>query len=240
MKTVAFVLLALLSATGNAVSFSSRVEQVPMIELYTSQGCSSCPPADDWLSGMTNHPGLWTELIPIAFHVDYWDYIGWRDRFASPNHGQRQRAYQRAGKVRSVYTPGLVVKGREWRGWFRGRKPDLVPGRSVGKLHLDLDGSQATIRFEPDGDAGNRPLQVHLALLGAGLSTPVGRGENEGKRLQEDFVVLGWTSTNGAGNGPWSLQLPETDVAPQRKAAVAWISAGDDPAPLQAVGGWLP
>ena len=113
---------------GHAVSFKSATEQTGMLELYTSEGCSSCPPADSWLSSLKNEDGLWREFIPLAFHVDYWDYIGWKDRFASPKNSNRQRQYARGQSLKTVYTPGFLYNGEEWRGWFIRRFIDLPEG----------------------------------------------------------------------------------------------------------------
>ena len=106
------VIAAFIAGAASAADFTSRVEQVPVVELFTSQGCSSCPPADARLGKLKDHPGLWKEFVPLAFHVDYWDYIGWKDRFAETRNGSRQRAYRDSGRVRSIYTPGWVVNGR--------------------------------------------------------------------------------------------------------------------------------
>jgi len=241
--------LIFLMATGVTASpptsFTSRVEQVPVLELYTSQGCSSCPPADAWLTRLLERPGLWEAFIPIAFHVDYWDSLGWRDHFSSPRYSHRQRDYHQAGKIASVYTPGFVLGGREWRGWFRGGRPDLSPGPAIGRLQLSLDGQRnARIRFSPVDDQRFQHLSTHLAVLGFGMTTQVGRGENSGKRLHEDFVVLGYRFTDTALKRPpreWVMKLPDTaSVETTRRAVVAWISVPGDPAPVQAVAGWLP
>ena len=236
-------LLALFSTTAHAVTFTSPVEQVPTVELFTSQGCSSCPPADRWLSRLVEHPDLWKKFVPMAFHVDYWDYIGWKDRFADPRNSNRQRYYQQSGGIRSVYTPGFVVDGREWRGFFRGRMPEFKPGPKVGRLHLEWhNDGHANVRFNPARDNIPRKLELRLAILGFGLNTPIGRGENAGKALREDFVVLGrHRQPIEVSAMKWQLPLPETVKAQsKRRALVAWLTESDSPAPIQAVGGWLP
>ncbi len=240
---VCIAIAAFIAGVVSAADYTSRVEQVPVVELFTSQGCSSCPPADAWLGKLMDHPGLWKEFVPLAFHVDYWNYIGWKDRFAEPRNGNRQRAYRDSGRVRSVYTPGFVVNGWEWKGFFRGKNPDLSPGPRVGVLRLELLGTRmAKIRFE--AAAGDLPkrLRLQLAVLGSGLSTPVGRGENSGKTLDEEFVVLGWHGKEvETAKGQWVLPLPiPMEAESKRRAVVAWLSPVDGPAPLQAVGGWLP
>src|SRR4051794_26867392 len=107
---------------------ASETTQTSLIELFTSEGCSSCPPAEDWLGRLKQHPGLWQDFVPVSFHVDYWDGLGWPDRFARKEFTARQNTYARSWKAASVYTPGFVLDGREWTGWKSG-----VPARSVVK-----------------------------------------------------------------------------------------------------------
>ena len=234
------VLGALVATDAGARSFSSGARQVDVVELYTSEGCSSCPPADRWLSGLKAEPGLWTEFVPLGFHVDYWDYIGWRDRFASPEHSARQRRYARAGGLKSVYTPGFVVNGREWRGWFRGASRP-ASSQIVGPLNVDIVEDVARIRFRPVTTDG--PFHARVALLGTNLATEVRAGENRGRQLVHDFVVLSDVEVPLAEDGDaWRAEAPlaplASDVA--RGGAIAvWVTAGSHPAPVQATGGWL-
>lgn len=223
------------------LSFSSGSEQTATIELYTSHGCSSCPPADKWLRQYVDHPDLWSDIIPMAFHVDYWDYLGWRDEFADSQYTQRQQNYARSGDVGSVYTPGLVVKGQEWRGFFRRSQPDLSPGRDIGVLTLNTDRQSATVSFDPAGNSTHTRLTAHVAVLGFGIESDIGAGENRGRVLAEDFVVLGHNSTQTpGGDNQWTLSVPGTVPAKaERLAIVAWVSDSNSPAPLQATGGWL-
>jgi len=233
------LILAVPAAAGPVLHLQSPERRVTVVELFTSHGCSSCPPADAWLRHFTADPGLWRRVVPLAFHVDYWDSLGWPDRFASPANSGRQQAYRLGGGVATVYTPGFVVNGREWRGWFHGAAFDPAPGPRVGRLSFDLaaDGA-ATLRF----DGPRRPsLVAHLALLGFGLSSRIGGGENQGRTLREDFVVLGRTLAAAPGaDGAWHLHLPKAVAPAPRHALVAWLSDGAAPTPLQAVGGWLP
>ncbi|MES9834056.1 MAG: DUF1223 domain-containing protein [Candidatus Thiodiazotropha sp. DIVDIV] len=247
VKTGLILLIGML-ATGsvppaNALTLSSPVEQVQLIELYTSHGCSSCPPADRWLSQLEHHPGLWNQLIPMAFHVDYWDSLGWPDRFASSAYSQRQRDYRRSGALSSVYTPGFIVDGREWRGWFRN--PELAEGKQqrVGRLTLTVDsGSGVSAEFFPEAGHTAHGLQANMAILGFDLVSHIGGGENRGRDLSENFVVLSHSrSEPGAETGKWSFQWPlfsATDV--KRLALVVWLSNPETGEPVQAAGGWLP
>ncbi|MDH5614701.1 MAG: DUF1223 domain-containing protein, partial [Gammaproteobacteria bacterium] len=107
------------SASAEPVTLVSGQGQKVLIELYTSEGCSSCPPAEKYLNTYRHNKELWHTYIPVAFHVDYWDYIGWKDRFASPSFSTRQRQHARERNVRSVYTPSFMVNGAGWQpGWF--------------------------------------------------------------------------------------------------------------------------
>ncbi len=241
------LIIPMLLITGTAfaqpaISFSSSDKQVSTIELFTSHGCSSCPPADKWLRQFVDHPGLWTEVIPMAFHVDYWDYLGWPDEFADPQNTRRQQNYAVSGNLSNVYTPGLVVKGQEWRGFFRRQQPDLSSNKTVGILKLETDLQSAQIKFTPSGIADNRLLTAHLAVLGFGIQSDIGAGENRGRVLSEDFVVLEHSTTQiQNGNNQWELSVPSVDYPDSRRLAiVAWVNTENSPAPLQATGGWLP
>jgi len=233
-----------LAASADTRRIESPAERVTLIELFTSEGCSSCPPADRWLSELVDDPRLWKQLVPVAFHVDYWDYIGWPDRFASPDFSARQSSHARTGVVRSVYTPGFVVHGEEWRGWFRRPVLDLAPPPPAGILRLDVDTAAGRVdaRYTA-AEAVDGSLELHLAVLGFGLQTDVRAGENDGRTLRHDFVVLGHARVPLAGASPRfhaTAALPGVDVAPPRRALAAWVSRVGETRPLQAAGDWLP
>ena len=252
LRTLLVPILLSLSTLAQAegLIFESPERQTAVLELFTSHGCSSCPPADAWLHKLVDHPGLWKQVIPLSLHVDYWDGLGWPDRFAHAKFSTRQKNYYNSGKLSAVYTPGFVLNGREWRDWFRLRNqspsglPEFPPGQTVGKLHLEVIPDEwAQVRFTPVKEYG--PLHAHLAVLGFGLSSPIGGGENSGKTLKEDFVVLGVNdSAPAAGKTPsrWNIPWPKLRPATEadRHAVVVWISEGENPKPLQAVAGWLP
>jgi len=250
MTTRAFLLFAMLlsrtaMADGPELVAQSPLEAVPVLELYTSHGCSSCPPADRWLRGFADRPDLWRELIPMAFHVDYWDWIGWKDRFASARYSKRQQSYRSAGAIRSVYTPGFVLRGKEWKGWFGRQEPKLGIGGKVGRLSIRVSpGEVLKARFEPHDSGLAKAYRVHLVVQGFGLSSAIGGGENSGRTLVEDFVVLGMHSSEAKQaleELTWTLPWPElVPAATTRRAVAAWVSADDDPAPVQTVALWLP
>ena len=223
-------------ADSNRV-YSSAGNNTQLLELYTSQGCSSCPPADRWLTQWKQRPQLWTDVIPVAFHVDYWDWIGWQDRFASPEFGQRQRSYKKQGAIKSVYTPGFVVDGAEWRGWFEGQ-PLPTPVIKQGVLEAEVNDHQIKVRYQSNAKETVTKLRIQLVLLGFDLETPVLRGENTNRTLKEDFVVLWHQSANA--DSSWSFDLPDLSSLPTKKLGfAAWTTLGDSGRPLQVVGGTL-
>jgi hypothetical protein len=116
--------------------FQSGPAPVALIELFTSEGCSSCPPAEAWLNALRNDAGLWRDFVPVAFHVDYWDRLGWKDILASKVFTTREHAYAARWNSSSVYTPCFVRNGAEWRPSEGSRDPKR---RSVGTLRAAFD-----------------------------------------------------------------------------------------------------
>lgn len=213
--------------------FQSGDRPVPLLELFTSQGCSSCPPADRWVAGLVEDPALWKGVVPVVFHVDYWDHLGWKDPFGEARYSERQVRYRRDGRVGSVYTPGIVVHGREWTGWRRGRgMPEPTGKAGVLKVRWG-DGT-----LKADYAGATRPLDLYVAVLGFGLQTDVPRGENAGKWLAGDFVVLQLKRATSPDNR-WSMPVPRGAFSgADRYALAAWVCLPGQAAPIQATGGW--
>jgi hypothetical protein len=210
------------------------VQQNQLIELYTSEGCSSCPPAEAYLNTYLNHPKLWEEYVPVAFHVDYWNNLGWRDRFSSSEYSARQRTYARHWRARTVYTPEFFVNGREWRRWS-GSSPPVEEAREVGNLQIILDGEILRASFEPV-TPNKEPLTLHIARLGMERTTRIRSGENAGRDAVHQFVVTGY-KTITSKNFHWVTRLPQQRVEESGKQAMAaWITRVDNPLPLQAAG----
>jgi hypothetical protein len=241
---IAFTLTGLsLNAVAANQIFESKASRTSVLELFTSQGCSSCPPADAWLSRLRHHEGLWNELTPIAWHVDYWDYLGWRDPFSAAAHSDRHRRYQVQGGVSVVYTPGFVLDGREWRKWPYSDAPPKPAQATPGALRVEIDGDRLSVSFQPKNGDADAALTAHVVLLGMGMETKVRRGENLGKNLREDFVVLEYAmghSQTPAKHMRWELPLPKSEHEQAHETALAvWISRTGYAAPIQATGGWL-
>ena len=218
------------------MEFQSKPTRTHLLELFTSEGCSSCPPAEAWLSKLKDDPRLWQEIVPIAFHVDYWDNLGWRDPYASKIWTARQYQYSALWSSSSVYTPGFVLDGREWRN--NGVPPAATQSPGVLKISV-LAGENVAGTFQPaQGEA--RPLELHVARLGFGLTTNVKAGENSGRKLQHDFVVLALaTEKMNAGKAQVRGTPAGGPAAGARTAVVAWVTEPGALEPIQAVGGWL-
>ena len=221
----------------------SPATRVSLMELYTSEGCDSCPPAEEWLNGLTDDARLWKQLVPVAFHVDYWDELGWKDPFDNHAYTQRQQRISSHAGSRTIYTPEFVLDGAEWRNWFNHRPLDVSGGAKVGTLSLIAEGNrQIHVSFIP-AQAVSGNLEVNVVLLAFGVETRPDAGENRGTTLRHDFLVV--SSVQGGvrfnkDSYDGSLVLPApVPVEAARYALAAWVSRPGDPAPLQAAGGWL-
>ena len=204
-----------------AIDFSSDAIQTKVIELYTSEGCSSCPPADRWLSSLKNEPTLFKEIIPLAFHVDYWNQLGWKDRWAQAEFSKRQHHLAEQGFLSQVYTPAVVVRSHEWRSWYKGiRLPQIKPVKT-GVLSAQLNGQYLTVHYSKQGD-----YELNIAYLGMGLVSKITAGENRDLTLNHDFVVL--NHLKQTGNSDWKVTLPIiVDQGQQQTALAVWVSKQD-------------
>lgn len=230
--------------TAEPLRFSSGPARVALIELYTSEGCSSCPPADQWLGSLTGKSGLWKDFVPVEFHVNYWDSLSWRDRLSSREYTDRQYAYSAAWGSQSVYTPCFVRNGVEWRPLLGVAD---TPRDSAGILSVEMaETGFCRVRFMPVPGADHGRYDVHLAVLGGGLSSKVTAGENGGRTLKHEFVVIGLAKSelapDASGQGASAnVAIPGTIVHDAtRRGLAAWVVQRGDLVPLQATGGWLP
>lgn len=191
------IALCILPATLIAAECSAKsgTQTVPLLELYTSEGCSSCPPADKWLSNMKLDAN---KVVPLAFHVDYWDYIGWKDRFAKAEYSDRQRKTAAYGGAGFVYTPQFTFNGRDYRGWDGSRLNQSVESslKQPARANLTLDAAKqtdgqiivkATAQAVKTADIKN--ANIFIAIYENKLSSQVNAGENNGRELKHDYVV---------------------------------------------------
>jgi hypothetical protein len=168
---------------------------VSVLELYTSEGCNSCLPADRWLSALPARGFGTSKVVPLAFHVDYWNDLGWVDRYSNARFSQRQRAVAEREHLSAIYTPQFVLDGRDWRS--SGRSGSLAarlstingePARAQIRAHVTRDTAAVRVTGEV-GAAARDGADAWIALFENDLSTEVRAGENGGKKLYHDFVV---------------------------------------------------
>ena len=186
-----------------------RVGESPvLVELFTSQGCSSCPPAEDWLNGEGMTLFQQGKIIPLAFHVDYWDYLGWKDPFSSGANTERQKRYAALWKSRSIYTPQMVVQGRVG---FVGSDSDRAT-LEIGKARTGAFPFETKVHPVPQGFQleleGKAPegAEVWAVLFENGCVTKVERGENAGRTLVENFVAREWFRAEA--KTPGKIRIP--------------------------------
>lgn len=212
-RSVCVTLALLAAATASTAAGSTcqaRTGATPpaVIELYTSEGCSSCPPADRWLSTLKGKPGV----LALAFHVNYWDRLGWPDRFASPEATARQHTLAQHAGSRQVYTPQVIANGRDWRIW-----PRLPETMAASQVSVSLSREGDTVSAQVTASAG-APLQLagYWAVLEDRHESRVRAGENAGETLRHDHVVrlykpvpVWQAATGGAAQLNVSRGVPE-------------------------------
>lgn len=174
-----------------------------VVELFTSEGCSSCPPADEYLAEIADDP----QVIALSLHVDYWDYIGWKDRFATPQYSDRQRAYAEMASTRSIYTPQMVIAGKDLViGTNRDKIDGLIRSRLEAvptvTLRLERQGDTLTIRAEAAAPLV-QPLRVHLVRYIPMEKVSIERGENAGRVAVYRNIVSAWDNL-----GHWTGEAP--------------------------------
>lgn len=199
------------AANASTCTATSADRRVALLELYTSEGCSSCPPTDRWVSELPRK-GLTTErVVVLGFHVDYWDYIGWPDPYAQRRFSERQRHASTRTGARFVYTPQLLLDGKDYRRGFW--RDDFAT--TVAAINQGRPGAQLSLTLTPDARAiaarasvtitdpqSRDSADIYLALLEDGLSSHVTAGENSGRRLTHDFVVRELAGPFPAQNAP--------------------------------------
>lgn len=194
-RTTSLILICLSCALSAEVSAASAcmaqsgAQRAVLLELYTSEGCDSCPPADRRLSQIRSQAEHAGRLLPLAFHVDYWDRLGWVDRFASPLHTRRQQVMAGLAKSRLVYTPQFLRNGRDWRsaGSPLDGADEARPGASIA-LELGVN-AEGQLAVSGEISAAPAAADVWLALYENNLESQVRAGENAGKTLPHDYVV---------------------------------------------------
>lgn len=228
--SVGLTLVSVASSAATCQAMSGSSAPV-LVELYTSEGCSSCPPADHWLSSLKGR----NDVIPLAYHVDYWDSASWRDRFAQPAFSQRQDASRRTTGARFSYTPQVVVDGRDAP---ERPFPELkaLGGKASPPVSLKLvrnaDELELTVLSVTNFSSNTKGF---VAVVDDGLTSNVKGGENRGATLRHDAVVRELVPWSAAGASQ-TIRVMSTSV-PEAGATRHWVAFAldDSGKPVQAV-----
>lgn len=229
------LLTSVRSIAGTEIS-SSGAKRIPLVELFSSESCSSCPPADEWISSLKNRPGLFKDFVPVVFHVTYWNHLNWKDGFSSEAMTTRQKDLARTWAEPSVYTPAVVVNGEEFK-WRKADFPKPSPAAPV-ELSLAKEGDlefTATAKFL----TGGKKYLVRVALLGMGIESKVTSGENGGHNFNHNFLVLDWKSQDLPSMKKIRVKFDKPAQKTSKLAVAAWIEEQGNPTPLQSTGGYL-
>jgi hypothetical protein len=194
------LILFIVPAAGEAAlcTASSGAGTAALVELYTSEGCSSCPPADRWLASLgSRYPA--GNVVPLALHVDYWDYIGWKDSYAKREFSLRQRKFSQLQRMALVYTPQVVLQGRDFRAWASKSfdqavaKINAQPARTKLRLAvMSADAQALEVEAVAELVQASADADLYLAAYRSRLESQVKAGENRGRLLTHDYVVLEW------------------------------------------------
>lgn len=244
MKLLALLLMSIPFATVAAeCSVRSGPNTAALLELYTSEGCSSCPPADRWLSAFT--PVVANgDVVPLAFHVSYWDYIGWKDAFADPRYTERQREFAAAVGARYVYTPQVVLGGRDFPSWSSARSSSAAfTGIRKKQAAVSIEvalrvAADRTVVADVVASGKSTLPAADLALVTAitqnRLRSKVTAGENRGETLAHDFVVRDLSVSRGLGNASATFK-PKADWKAENMSVAAFVQNVKTGEVLQAV-----
>ena len=226
-RKITLLLLATALGSGFAAPGRAQDKAPVVVELFTSEGCSSCPPADALLGELAQRP----DIVALAFHVDYWDYIGWKDPYGSPLATQRQHDYAAALRLHMVYTPQMVVDGRtDVVGSERGDVAaaiDKAAAQPKLAVAIEKDGSGYRVVI-PAADAASAggPATVWLALFDSERETRVARGENGGRTLKEYNIVREWRQIGIWKGDALTLPIDAAMDDPNRNGCAVIVQSG--------------
>jgi hypothetical protein len=223
---ITLLLLAAALVAGFAAAGRAQGPAPVVVELFTSEGCSSCPPADAFLGELAQRP----DIVALAFHVDYWDYIGWKDPYASPLATQRQHDYAAALGLHMVYTPQMVVDGRtDVVGSERGDVEAAIGKAAAGpKLAISIakDAAGYRVAIPAAAPPAGGPATVWLAVFDSKQETRVKRGENGGRTLKEFNIVREWRKIGTWDGNATTLPLAVAMGNADRKGCAIIVQAG--------------
>jgi len=237
MRTLLAFVTALLMTPAEAAPCQARTgpHTTALVELYTSEGCDSCPPADRWLHGLAGRGLAPDRVVPLSLHVNYWDYIGWKDPYAQQRFADRQRKLAQVMRARIVYTPQVLLQGQDFRGWGSRAFDEAVAAINTrpprAGISLALEGGRrdtlaVEVRAELLRPGEEADAALYLASYENRLVSRVVAGENRGRTLSHDYVVFEWLGpiafTGGRIEERRVLPLPPNAV-PANSGVAAFV-----------------
>lgn len=246
VKHILFIFIFVFGRQLNAevIELKSGDKKKELIELYTSESCSSCPPAERWINQLKELDGLWETYVPAEFHVDYWNHLHWIDKYSKKSFSQRQRNYHRKLQA-GVYTPQVIQSGKNQRKWYRQDLAEKIKNQKAEGLitsKVDLNTGKVEVEFELKNQNSNQ-LSCHVALMAGDIKTKVKRGENSGRKLTHEFVVIEFSEDRLVKNKSkhhcrLDIDLVEYNKHNSRSVAV-WVSETNSGRVLQSAGAWV-
>lgn len=194
-----------------------------IVELYTSEGCNSCPPADRWLSQQIANPDANAKMIALAFHVDYWDYIGWKDAYARADYGARHSAMVRANGSSTVYTPQVFINGRDDRSWRVG-VTGMTATAARAAMDVEADWKDGKLAFRGRMTEGGDVARIRYAVAENGISTAVKAGENAGETLKQDAIVRDHAIVNVGADKSFAMNVKLANNVKREKSLLHVIA----------------
>ena len=226
-------LLMILTSLVSLNLEAQQTDKVSLVELYSSEGCSSCPPAEESLYNLKSHKNLWKTFVPINFHVDYWNRLGWVDVFSNKKFTERQHSYANVWKTTRVYTPAFVVDGLE-KG---SRLLALTESRVESNHRISVEKTSENILKVRLSTKNAQQFKLNFALLANGLESVVKSGENAGRTLKHNFVVM--ELREEPMNEVHEFKIVKPSVSYKSLSYAIWISDKVTAEVVQAAGGDL-
>lgn len=175
-----------LSYSSLALELNSGAKKVNLIELYTSESCSSCPPAEKYISSLKNSKLLFKNIVPVSFHVSYWNYLNWKDRYSKEKYSLRQREISK--KINSgVYTPQILLNGKDYK---KLKRRTLISNEEVGNLKVLYDKNDIKMSLISKKNLYKEQYKCFAVFMKNDVTSKITSGENSGKTLREDFIVI--------------------------------------------------
>jgi hypothetical protein len=245
LRLSALILAALCVANAAAAPVCREASGAgirPLIELYTSEGCDSCPPAERWLSSHLPANGRST-AVALAFHVDYWDRLGWVDRFGSAQYTARQYDAMRANRATFVYTPQVLLQGHDYAGWDGDPTPIDAAAKAAPAATIAIEATPGERAVEVHARAGvlggaRSDAELFIAYADSGLVSDIEAGENRGLRLAHDHVVRAFRTAGRAsasGSIDATVELPRPSERGNHPTLVAFVQRPSNGDVLQTV-----